>query len=94
MKTGLVPTLVDTLTRHVALAQEAADAEAMSDALEYLARCKLEMQELAALVERGRLPEAVERYRDIELLLAQHQPSLVGTDIYADLQVCLKRGVG
>ncbi|EKM50623.1 uncharacterized protein PHACADRAFT_213522 [Phanerochaete carnosa HHB-10118-sp] len=85
-QTGLVPTLVNTLTRHAALAQEAADAEAMSDALEYLARCKLEMQNLATLVEGGRLPEAVKRYRDIEHLLAQHQPSLIGADVYADLQ--------
>ena len=87
MKTGLVPTLVGTLTQHAALAQEAADAEALSSALEYLARCKQEMHELVALVEGGRLPEAVERYADVEKLLGQQQPSLAGTDVYVDLQV-------
>ncbi|GJE98094.1 hypothetical protein PsYK624_143160 [Phanerochaete sordida] len=85
-QTGLVPTLVGTLTQHAALAQEAADAEALSGALGYLARCKQEMQELVALVEGGRLPEAVERYTDVERLLGQQQPSLAGTDVYVDLQ--------
>ena len=46
------------------------------------------MQELVELVEGGRLPEAVGRYGDLEQLLAQHQPSLMGTDVYVDLQVC------
>ena len=87
MKTGLIPTLISTLTRHAELAQEAADAEAMNDALSYLARCKQEIQDLTGLVEDGKLPEAVERYKNVEKLLAQHQPSLVGTTVYVDLQV-------
>ena len=93
MKTGLIPTLISTLTRHAELAQTAADAEAMNDALAYLARCKQEMQGLVELVEGGKLPEAVERYADIEGLLEQQQPSLAGTDVHIDLQVRLKQRV-
>ena len=66
----------------------------MSSALDYLAQCKQEMQELAALVESGRLPEAVERYEGVEQLLSQQQPSLAGTNVYMDLQVRLQYDSG
>lgn len=92
MKTGLVPTLINTLTRHSSLAQEAADAIAINDAISYLAKCKQEMQDLTGLVESGKLPEAVERYQAVERLLAQQQPSLLGTEVYVDLQVRLQAG--
>lgn len=62
----------------------------MDTALTYLARCKREMQELVGLVQGGKLPEAVERYRDVEVLLAEQQPSLQGTEVYVDLQVCVQ----
>ena len=87
MKTGLVPTLIATLTRHAALAQEAENASALNDAMSYLGKCKVEMQSLTDLVESGRLPEAVERYQVVEDLLSQRQPALLGTEVYTDLQV-------
>ena len=59
----------------------------MNDAMSYLARCKAEMRELVDLVDSGRLPEAVERYQDVERFLSHHEPSLQGTDLYVDLQV-------
>jgi protein transport protein DSL1/ZW10 len=90
VKTGLVPTLISALTRHAALAQEAADAAAMSVAVAYLARCKTKMRELVGLVESGKLPEAVEKCHEVEGLLGEHVPSLQGTEVYVDLQVRLQ----
>ena len=87
MKTGLVPTLINTLTRHSSLSQETEDALALNNAMSYLARCKQEMRDLAGLVESGKLPEAVDRYQDVEHVLAEQQPSLQGTGVYVDLQV-------
>ena len=52
-----MPKLLGTLTQHAVLAQEAADAEVMHQAMSHLAHCKREMQSLAALVGEGRLPE-------------------------------------
>lgn len=85
-ETGLVPTLIASLTRHASLAQDAADANALQEAMAYLAECKQEMRGLTELVESGRLPEAVEKYQKMEHLLAQRQPSLLGTEVYVDLQ--------
>ena len=89
MKTGLVPSLITSLTRHASLAQETEDANALREAMSYLAECKEAMRGLTDLVESGRLPEAVEKYQQTEHLLARQQPSLFGTEVYVDLQVRL-----
>ena len=87
MKIGLVPTLITRLTQHAALAQEAADAAAMNEAMAYLARCKTEIHELVLLVEAGQLSQAIQRYHEAEILLGQKNPSLEGTEVYLDVQV-------
>ena len=60
--------------------------------MSYLARCKREMRDLTGLVEGGKLPDAVEKYHDIEHLLSEEQPYLRGTGVYIDLQVCRQVG--
>ena len=83
-----MPKLLGTLTQHAVLAQEAADAEVMHQAMSHLAHCKREMQSLAALVGEGRLPDAVALCLSLEHTLATSPPPLPATKILNDIQVC------
>ena len=89
MKTGLVPNLVTSLTRHAALAQEAADADVKRVALAHLNRCRQEMRHLAQLVKEGRLPDAMAACEQFETLLSQSPRPLQDTPLLVDLKVIL-----
>ncbi|PPQ67869.1 hypothetical protein CVT25_010308 [Psilocybe cyanescens] len=58
-KNGLVPTLLSTLEKHSALAQEASDATTVYQAWSYLVDCKTAYSSVLSLVQLGKLPEAV-----------------------------------
>ncbi|KAA1470237.1 hypothetical protein DENSPDRAFT_817768 [Dentipellis sp. KUC8613] len=65
-ETGLIPSLLNALTQHAALAQQALDAEVAAESLEHLLRCRTAFDELEGLVVEGRLPEAVEACHPLE----------------------------
>ncbi|KAJ7879914.1 hypothetical protein B0H14DRAFT_3082805 [Mycena olivaceomarginata] len=59
-ETGLVPTLVRSLTAHATLAQESTDATVRHEALSHLLRCRKEFGSVLSLVQLGKLPQAIE----------------------------------
>lgn len=88
MKSGLVPTLLRALEAHSALAQQALDSEVTYEALEHLLRCRQEFDTLDELVNEGKLPEAVNACRDMEVLLGEAPMALASSDTMVQLKVC------
>ncbi|KAF7308440.1 Dsl1-C domain-containing protein [Mycena chlorophos] len=58
-ETGLIPTLVRSLTAHAALAQQATDAALRHESVLYLLRCRKAFTGVLSMVQLGKLPEAV-----------------------------------
>ncbi|PPQ64214.1 hypothetical protein CVT24_008590 [Panaeolus cyanescens] len=85
-KTGLLPVLLQNLTEHSILQKRASDAQAISESLSYILRCRNLYSTVHSLVQEGRLPEAVSEGRQWDQLL-QHLPEgLSGTAILADFK--------
>lgn len=55
--------------------------------MSHLAHCKREMQNLASLVEEGKLPDAVALCVSLEHTLATSPPPLPTTQLFGDIQV-------
>ena len=87
MKTGLVPQLITSLTRHAALEQEEADADVRQAAVAHLAQCRAGMRQLEQLVKDGRLPDAMALCIEFESLQAHPPPPLQDTHLLTDLKV-------
>ncbi|KAJ3929915.1 MAG: hypothetical protein NXY57DRAFT_922396 [Lentinula lateritia] len=85
-ESGLVPSLVKTLTAHSTLAQKATNARIKHEALSYLLRCSKEFSSLEGLVRNGDLPEAVESCASIEQSLKDAPIALAQSDVYLDLK--------
>jgi len=88
MKTGLVPSLLRSLSAHSALAQESAKARIIHEALAHLSKVNAEYQSMSALVQAGKLPEAVEACHYLEQLLQETPVALNESSVMADLKVC------
>ena len=84
---GILPTLVTALTAHVALAQDASDAEAIHEALSYLLQCRNAFSSVTYLVSAGKLPEAVKESANVQQLLDGLPESLRQTSVIEDLKV-------
>jgi centromere/kinetochore protein ZW10 len=87
MQSGLIPTLIKSLTTHAALAQQSSNATITNDSLSHLQRCKSEFDSLSSLVQTGRLPEAVEASRGLGALLDEAPIPLNQADIMNDMMV-------
>lgn len=87
MKTGLVPHLITSLTRHAVLAQETADTNVKESAVSHLARCRTEMQRFTELVKDGQLPEATVVCEELEKLLVHPPRPLEDAALLGDLKV-------
>ncbi|KAJ7066520.1 hypothetical protein C8F01DRAFT_1123579 [Mycena amicta] len=85
--TGLIPTLVRSLTTHATLAQQAADATVRHDSLLYLLRCRKAFSGVLSLVQLGKLPEAVVACAEFEQGHLQAAPAhLNETNVLSDLK--------
>ncbi|KAG7445004.1 uncharacterized protein BT62DRAFT_951320 [Guyanagaster necrorhizus] len=85
-ETGLIPTLIHSLTEHVTLAQENADAEVLHGCLSHLLRCRTELESLDSLVNAGKLPDAVAACKEVEVLLTDVPLPLTHSDVLVDLK--------
>ncbi|KAH9846124.1 hypothetical protein C2E23DRAFT_605268 [Lenzites betulinus] len=85
-ESGLVPNLLNTLTRHSKLAQEAADARAKHGALAHLLRCRDELRRLTRLVEEGELPDATKAGVVLEETITNAPEALQRSNIMSDLK--------
>lgn len=91
MKTGMMPNLIMTLSQHAALAQEVADADVKFKALSFLLRCKRDLVNLTMLVSTGRLPEAVEACKELDVFLESFPAPLNDATISSELKVNAER---
>ncbi|KAF5373242.1 hypothetical protein D9615_007430 [Tricholomella constricta] len=85
-ETGLIPTLIDNLTKHAELAQEAMDTQVERDALSHLLKCKTTLNSLEGLIHAGRLPEAVDLCGEMESLLQGTPAHLNETNVMGDVR--------
>ena len=88
VKSGMIPNLVMTLTKHASLAQDVLDSDISFRAVEFLSRCKRDLEALSELEQRGKLPEAVAACERTDELLKAIPPPLEHSKIMADFKVC------
>ena len=87
VQSGLVPTLLATLTRHARLAQDALDASVKRRNLVYLHRLKQEYDNLSTLANQGRLQEAVCAASGLESELKDAPEPLTRSSVMVELRV-------
>ncbi|SJL04032.1 uncharacterized protein ARMOST_07389 [Armillaria ostoyae] len=85
-ETGLIPTLIHSLTEHATLTQENTDANVLHDCLFHLLRCRTKLGSLDSLVNAGKLPDAVAACKEMEVLLTDVPLPLVHSDVLVDLK--------
>ncbi|KAJ7917487.1 hypothetical protein B0H13DRAFT_2231393 [Mycena leptocephala] len=85
-ETGLIPTLVQSLTTHATLAQESTDATVRHETLSHLLRCRKEFGGVLSLVQMGKLPEAVEACGEFDQVLRDAPAHLHQTNVILDLK--------
>ncbi|KAJ7696579.1 hypothetical protein B0H17DRAFT_1198090 [Mycena rosella] len=85
-ETGLVPTLVRSLTAHASLAQQSADATVRHETLSHLLRCRTEFGSVLSLVQLGKLPQAVEACGEFEQMFRDAPAHLHQTNVMVDLK--------
>ncbi|KXN87429.1 hypothetical protein AN958_08860 [Leucoagaricus sp. SymC.cos] len=85
-KSGLVPILLQRLSEHSRLVQEAADIQTQYQALSHILPCKTEFSNLDALVRAGKLPEAVMALEVLHALLESAPEPLVQSKIFLDFR--------
>ncbi|KAJ7334235.1 hypothetical protein DFH08DRAFT_302683 [Mycena albidolilacea] len=85
-ETGLVPTLVRSLTAHATLAQESTDATVRHEALSHLLRCRKEFGSVLSLVQLGKLPQAIEACGVFDQVLHDAPVHLHQTNVMLDLK--------
>ena len=88
-KSGLIPSLVNSLISHARVAQEAADARAQHAALSHLLQCRQELSRLTRLVEKAELADAISACTSLETTLADAPESLLRSEVLADIKVCV-----
>ncbi|KAJ7759219.1 hypothetical protein B0H16DRAFT_1885130 [Mycena metata] len=85
-QTGLIPTLVRSLTAHATLAQQSTDATVRHETLSHLLRCRTEFGSVLSLVQLGKLPQAVGACTEFEQLLRDAPAQLHQTNVMLDLK--------
>ncbi|KAJ7130610.1 hypothetical protein C8R44DRAFT_613672 [Mycena epipterygia] len=85
-ETGIIPTLVRSLTAHATLAQQSTDAHVRHETLSHLLRFRTEFSSVLSLVQMGKLPQAVEACGEFEQLLQAAPAHLHQTNVMLDLK--------
>ncbi|KAF8216598.1 hypothetical protein K438DRAFT_1797518 [Mycena galopus ATCC 62051] len=85
-ETGVIPTLIRTLTAHATLAQESTDATVRHETLSHLLRCRKEFGSVLSLVQKGQLPQAIEACGVFDQLLQDAPAHLHQTNVMLDLK--------
>ncbi|KAF9454310.1 hypothetical protein P691DRAFT_717761 [Macrolepiota fuliginosa MF-IS2] len=85
-QSGLVPVLLQRLSEHSRLVQEAADIQIQYQALSHILRCKTELSNLDSLVQLGKLPEAVVALEALHTLLELSPYPLTQSKIFLDFR--------
>lgn len=88
MQTGLLPTLLKSLTQHSTLAQRTSDAAVLGVALAHLLQCRVLYRELTEFMKVGRLPQAVRCGQVLKQLLDEAPEAVAKAKVTADLKVC------
>ena len=86
-KSGLIPGLIDSLTGHARIAQEASDARAQHGALNHLLQCRNELRRLTCLVEKAELADATTACSSLEGMFANAPEALSKSNVMADMKV-------
>ncbi|KAJ1306749.1 hypothetical protein OPQ81_007735 [Rhizoctonia solani] len=84
-QTGLLPSVLTTLTAHSTLAQDTQDAKVLHNALVHLIRCRNEFKALSTLVEDGHLPAAVRKSEEAQSLIQSAPQPLGRSAVIKDL---------
>ena len=87
LQSGLVPTLLATLTRHARLAQEALDTSVKRQNLVHLFGLKQKYDNLTTLAHQGHLPEAVGAAAALESELHASPEPLTRSTVMVELRV-------
>ncbi|KAJ3826774.1 hypothetical protein F5880DRAFT_1542189 [Lentinula raphanica] len=85
-ESGLIPSLVKTLTAHSTLAQKATNARIKREALAHLQQCKETLSTLEDLEGNGDLPDAVNCCTRMEELLRDAPAALAQSEVYMGLK--------
>lgn len=86
-QTGLLPGITSVLQSHSTLAQDAMDADARSQVLSHLLKCRNVYRQLASLASEGRLPEAIQHYEGTKDVLDSIGPPLSKARVTLDMRV-------
>ncbi|CAE6454428.1 unnamed protein product [Rhizoctonia solani] len=84
-QTGLLPTVLVTLSAHSTLAQDAQDSNVLHTALIHLTQCREDFKTLSTLVEGGHLPAAVRKSEEAQSLIQSAPHPLGRSAIMKDL---------
>ncbi|KAG8692056.1 hypothetical protein FRC11_007022 [Ceratobasidium sp. 423] len=84
-QTGLLPSVLTTLSAHSTLAQDAQDAKVLHAALIHLTQCRDEFKTLSTLVESGHLPAAVLKSEEAQSLIQSAPQPLGRSAVMKDL---------
>ncbi|KAG8957830.1 hypothetical protein FRC00_003464, partial [Tulasnella sp. 408] len=85
-ETGLLPGITSALQSHSTLAQDAMDADARSQVLSHLLKCRNVYRQLASLANEGRLPEAIQHYEGTKDVLDSIGPPLSKARVTLDMR--------
>ncbi|KAF5362245.1 hypothetical protein D9756_002329 [Leucocoprinus leucothites] len=86
LKSGLVPVLLQRLSEHSKLVQEAADIQSRYQALSHMLQCKTGFSNLDNLVKAGKLPEAVVVLKGLHTLLESSPEPLAQSKIFSEFR--------
>ncbi|KAH0582972.1 hypothetical protein H2248_010865 [Termitomyces sp. 'cryptogamus'] len=85
-ETGLIPSLVRTLTEHAELTEQTTEARVEHEALSHLLACRTSLKSFENLVKDGKLSEAVGVCREVETLLQSTPTYLDETRVMVDIR--------
>ena len=69
------------------LQQESLDANVKYEAISHLLRCRTGLRSLESLIQAGKLPEAVQAYRDMDSCFEEPPAPLGQTDVMTNAKV-------
>ena len=87
LKTGILPSLLNTLSIHGSLTQQANDSDVTYAALAHLLRIQNELNSLSTCMQEGELPESAQACGRIQRLVAEAPSPLDRADIMCDIKV-------
>jgi len=87
LKLGIIPTLIDALSTHAALAQRTQDIETTLYAMERLLQSREEFDHLVSVANEGKLAEAVEASTRLQIILDAAPTAFSESEVFASLKV-------